>query len=117
MAKTAYKLLRLRRDGTLGPLFINRTQVIPVGKWLQAEDHPTKGYAHRPGWHTTSEPIAPHLSMKGRIWCKVRIEDYTSLKRPAAQGGEWLLAKKMKVLSRMDKHATAIRRNLGATDR
>lgn len=44
-----YKLLRLRKDGTLGPLFINARMRIPVGKWLKAESHPTKGYALRPG--------------------------------------------------------------------
>jgi len=51
----AYKLLKLRKDGSLGPLFINRKQKIPIGKWLTAECHPTKGYALRPGWHTTSK--------------------------------------------------------------
>lgn len=48
-SKRAFKLLKLRRNGTLCPLFINRKQVISIGKWLPAEDHPTKGYAHRPG--------------------------------------------------------------------
>ena len=30
----AYKLLKRRRDGTLGPLFINASQRIPIGVWL-----------------------------------------------------------------------------------
>ena len=30
----AYKLLKVRQDGTIGPLFINCRQVIPIGKWL-----------------------------------------------------------------------------------
>jgi hypothetical protein len=94
----AYKLLHKRKNGTLGPLFINRRQVIPIGKWLKAENHPTKGYAVRPGWHTTSKPEAPHLSMRDRIWMKVEIEDYTELRRPASQGGLWWLANRMKVL-------------------
>lgn len=94
----AYKLLRKRKNGTLGPLFINRRQIIPIGKWLEAENHPTKGYAVRPGWHTTSKPEAPHLSMRDRIWMKVEIEDYTELRRPASQGGLWWLANRMKVL-------------------
>ena len=94
----AYKLLRRRKNGTLGPLFINRRQIIPIGKWLKAENHPTKGYAVRPGWHTTLQPEAPHLSMRDRIWMKVEIDDYTELKRPAIQGGLWWLANRMKVL-------------------
>jgi len=96
--RKAYKLLRLRKDGTLGPLFINRRQVIPVGQWLQAEDHPTKGYAHRPGWHCTAKPEAPHLSKKGRVWCLVEIEDYSEFRRPESQGGLWFLANHMRVI-------------------
>jgi len=94
----AYKLLKVRKDGTLGPLFINRRQRIPIGVWLDAEDHPTKGYAHRPGWHTTSMPSAPHLSMKGRAWYEVYISDYSLLKRPLYQGGLWYISKKMQVV-------------------
>jgi hypothetical protein len=95
---TAYKLFKLRKDGTLGPLFINRKQIIPVGEWLKAGDYPTKGYAHRPGWHTTTEPKAKHLSMRDRTWYKVKIRDYYRFDRPKHQGGHWLLAKEMKVV-------------------
>ena len=93
----AYKLLRKRKDGTLGPLFINRKQIIPLGKWLEAEDHPTKGYAHRPGWHLTEIPYAPHLKEEGRIWVECEVEDYEIYNRPNNQGGRWILAKWMKV--------------------
>lgn len=99
----AYKLLKLRKDGTLGPLFINARQRIPVDQWLKAEDHPTKGFAHRPGWHCTFKPEAPHLSLapKGgprRVWCRVEIDgDITVYDRPALQGGSWVLATMMRV--------------------
>ena len=96
---TGYKLLRLRRDNTLGPLFINRKQVIPFGEWLVAESHQTKGYAFRPGWHACSLPVAPHLSPKGRVWCEVELRDFEVLNRPASQGGTWYLAKNMLVVS------------------
>lgn len=99
----AYKLLKRRRNGTLGPLFINATQVIPLGTWLPAEDHPTKGFAHRPGWHCTPKPHAPHLTMKPkhgpeRVWCRVELKGAAEYSRPKGQGGTWLLAKEMKVL-------------------
>lgn len=96
-----YKLLRLRKDGTLGPLFINARQRIPVGKWLKAESHPTKGYAFRPGWHCTTKPIAPHLTTKGRVWCEVEIKGVKKYPRPESQGGTWLLANQMKVVGRL----------------
>jgi len=73
--RVAYKLLTLRKDKTIGPLFINRKQIIPVGEWLDAEDHPTKGYAHRCGWHSCGDICAPHLKMYGRIWCRCSIPD------------------------------------------
>jgi len=98
---TAYKLLRIRHDGTIGPLFINQKQRIPIGKWLKAESHPTKGYAFRPGWHCTAKPEAPHLSKKGRAWYKVLINRYVEFLRPKNQGGLWFLAQQMKVLGKI----------------
>ncbi len=89
----AYKLLRVRRDGSLGPLFIGRRQRIPVGVRLPAEDIPTPGYAHRPGWHACERPEAPHLSTRGRAWFRVEIEDVTEHNRPARQGGRWFAAR------------------------
>ena len=64
----AYKLLRVRKDGTLGSLFIDRKKVIEIGVWLKSESHQTKGYKYRPYFHCTSKPTAPHLSEKGRKW-------------------------------------------------
>ena len=98
----AYKLFKERKDGSIGPLFINRKQRIPIGQWLEAEDVPTKGFAHRPGWHVGVYPEAPHLSEKGRVWYLVEIEDWYPFKRPKNQGGEWLIAKRMKVIERVD---------------
>lgn len=94
----AFKLVRVRANGTLGPLFINRRQVLPVGVWLQAENHPTKGFAVRPGWHVTAAPVAPHLSKRGRGWITVEVEDYIEVFRPKSQGGLWFLAQRMKVM-------------------
>jgi hypothetical protein len=96
----AYKLFHQRKDGSLGPLFINKRRVIPIGAWLQAEDHPTKGYAHRPGWHVAGKCYAPHLTSKKekRVWKEVEIHTYTNLPRPASQGNMWYLAEWIKVL-------------------
>jgi hypothetical protein len=90
------------KDGTLSSLFIGKKQRLPIGKWLESECIPTKGFAVRPGWHCTREPIAPHLSTKDRIWVQVEIEDYSELRRPISQGGVWYLANKMKILRVVD---------------
>ncbi len=95
----AYKLFRVRRDGTLGPLFINRSQRILPGIQYTAESHPTKGFAVRPGWHCCAKPEAPHLSTRGRVWCMVDIGDFTEHHRPEAQGGLWFTANRMTVLT------------------
>ena len=95
----AYKLFSLKKDGSIGPLFINRKQRIQEGVWLDAEPHKTNGFAFRPGWHVTAEPNAPHLSKEGRVWRKVEISDYKEIHRPESQGGLWYLANKMKLLA------------------
>jgi hypothetical protein len=99
----AYKLLRVRNDGTLGPLFINRDQVIPINQWLQAEDHKTKGYAHRPGWHAALRPHAPHLRARPangevRKWYMVEMAGTQLYDRPESQGGTWVLGSAMRVM-------------------
>lgn len=95
-----YKLFKVRKNGTLGPLFINARQVIPVGEWLEAEAHPTKGFAFRPGWHATFTPNAPHLRTTGpdRVWCRVELEGTRTYDRPESQGGSWVLADRLRVL-------------------
>jgi len=95
----AYKLMRIRKDGSIGSLFINKRKKLPTGVWLKSESHPTKGYAIRPGWHVLKEPHAPHLKMtKYRRWYRVRIADYKIIERPKSQGRIWYIANKLKIL-------------------
>jgi hypothetical protein len=98
----AYKLIRKLKDGSLSPLFINRKSRTPLNIWLEAESHPTNGFAFRKGWHCTLEPIAPHLSKTNRVWVEVEVEDYVSHKRPLSQGGIWILAQRMKIIRELD---------------
>ncbi len=97
-----YKLFRQRKDGSLGPLFINRKQRLCLNIEYKSENHPTKGYAVRPGWHICKEMNAPHLSKKDRIWAKVRFSDYQRVERPVSQGGTWFIANKMTILEVYD---------------
>jgi hypothetical protein len=96
--REAFKLIRVRANGTLGPLFINKTQVLPLGVWMDAENHPTPGFAVRPGWHAAPQPYAPHLGTKGRRWFRVLLAGVEEHTRPECQGGKWLLARRMKIL-------------------
>lgn len=92
-----WKLFTLRKDGTLGPLFINRRQRISLGTWEQSGLYPTKGFAVREGWHICSKRSAPHLSKKGRVWARVSLMEYTEHRRPKSQGGLWYTARWMRV--------------------
>ena len=99
----AYKLLRKLKDGSLHPLFINKKEATPLGKWMEAECYPTKGFAVRQGWHCCFRPLAPHLSIKlsngeQRVWVECEVEDYESYNRPESQGGAWILAQQMKII-------------------
>jgi len=108
----AYKVFRLKKNGQLTALLINKTFEIPIGIWLDAEDHKTKGFAHRPGFHCVkSVNDAPHLSMnlksgEQRVWCEIEVEKYHFVQRPKSQGGFWILAKKMKVVRILNKDDT-----------
>jgi len=99
----AYKLLRMKKDGKLYPLFINKTIATPIGEWMVAECHPTKGFAVRQGWHCCFQPVAPHLkkelaSGEKRVWVECEVEDWEKYDRPESQGGAWILAQKMKIV-------------------
>jgi hypothetical protein len=95
-----YKLFRVRRDGSLGSLFINRRRRLKVGKRYVAECFPTSGFAVREGWHILAKPQAPHLSMTGRRWYKVKFPASGSraVRRPESQGGLWYIADYMTIL-------------------
>lgn len=102
----AYKLVRKKKDGKLYPLFINKTVPTPIGEWLNAECHPTKGFAVRKGWHCCFKPIAPHLKQQlsngeMRVWVEVEVADYTTYKRSEKYGGDWILANKMKIIKEL----------------
>lgn len=100
----AYKLMRIKKDGLLYPLFIDKTTPTPIGVWLDAECHPTKGFAVRQGWHCCFTKHAPHLksqlaSGEQRVWVECEVEDYATYARPESQGGSWILAQRMMVTS------------------
>lgn len=95
-----YKLVRLRKNNTLGSLFINRKAILPLNKWIDSKFFPTKGYAERFGWHCTYYPYAPHLKQDNqtRVWVKCEVEECTEYIRPKSQGGIWVLANKIKII-------------------
>lgn len=97
----AYKLMKQRKDGTLGPLFINSSQRVPLNRWLKAEAHKKKGFAFRPGWHAFPKPGA-HTRLdterEGRVWCRVEIQGVKQFSASGTEGGVWYLAKRMRVL-------------------
>ena len=111
MPTIAYKLFTVRRNRSIGSLFINRQAVLPVGEWLTAACYPTKGFAVRTGWHATPAPIAPHLGTTGRAWFRVELDEITAIDRPECQGGQWFLAGRMRILgpiSNLDKQISLL---------
>lgn len=98
--KTAYKLMRQLKDGTVHPLFINKRESTMFGVPLKAECYPTKGFAVRQGWHCCFTPYAPHLKEnlangERRVWVEVLVRNYDTYDRPESQGGKWILAQEM----------------------
>lgn len=97
----AYKLVRKLKDGSLSPLFINKKQRFVINEWMNSESHKTNGFAYRPGFHCVEKPEANHLSKNGRVWIIVEVDDFKYYKRPVNQGGNWILANKMKILKEL----------------
>jgi len=102
----AYKLFRVLKNGDITPLFINKNKVLKIGEWMPSENHPTKGFKERKGWHCTAEPKAPHLKLKLangtiRAWYQVEIEDFKEENRPKTQGGLWYLADRMRIIKKV----------------
>ena len=94
----AYKLFRVRKDGSIGSLFINPKERYELNSWMTAKPYKRDGFQFRPGWHSLNEPKAPHLSLKGRAWFLVKISSYTTHTRPVSQGGKWFLSNKLSIV-------------------
>lgn len=97
--RLGYKLFRVRKDGSIGSLFCSTRDRLPQDKWMWAQDCPARGLAPRPGWHVLPRPHAPHLTEEGRRWYRVEVDHYYTINRPATQGGEWLIARRMRILN------------------
>lgn len=103
----AYKLMRQLKDGKVYPLFINKTEPIEFGVWLEAHCYPTEGFKVRTGWHACWKPCAPHLKQnlsngEKRVWVECLVKTWETYERPESQGGQWVLAKWIKPLRIID---------------
>lgn len=83
ITKVGFKLFEQDSRGNLYALFIDKKTVMPVGEWLKAENHPTKGFSNRPGYHIGEGiPSAPWLmsfdgaykSQRSKYWKRVWAE-------------------------------------------
>ena len=90
-----YKLVKLRKDGTIGSLFIGASRKYQLGEWYEAEELPKKGFSPRKGWHGFLSKESHHLTEKGRTWALCEVEDFVIMERPSSQGGNWVLANKI----------------------
>lgn len=60
--KYGYKLFEMNSKGKLFPLFIDKGNEVPMGKWIHGKYVPTKGFSPRAGWHLGADvPDAPWL--------------------------------------------------------
>lgn len=91
MSGIGYKLFEMDTKGNLLPLFIDKNTPVPIGKWIRAENHPTNGFAKRPGWHVGADvPDAPWLKAYDgtdigfyrprfkhgkRVWCEIEFNN------------------------------------------
>jgi predicted ABC-type ATPase len=79
-----YKLFKTKpsKPGQIFPTQIGTARPIPIGKWLAASNDTTKGFAPRPGWHSSRLPEAPQQRslrtgkiQSQNVWGEVEIPD------------------------------------------
>lgn len=56
-----FKCFEMDTQGNLYALFIDKNTIMPIGEWIKAEIHPTKGYSFRPGLHIGEIPDCPWI--------------------------------------------------------
>lgn len=56
-----FKCFEMDQDGNLYSLFIDKNTVMPVGEWIEAGMHETKGFSFRPGLHIGEIPDCPWI--------------------------------------------------------
>ena len=109
----AWKLFRQYEDGSISSLYSNKKLKYEEGEWYEAEEHPDKagGRKFRPMFHATAsnrlphlekskkEPIVPRGTQKGRVYLQVELDGAGIRRVSEAQGGDWYIGKRMKVLS------------------
>ena len=97
----AFKLFRIRKEGSIGSLFVEPTARHPIGTWIPAKAHSHKKLKFRKGWHALIHPNAPHLSKKNRAWYIVMVDNYEVIDRPKNHGGKWVIAQKLNIIGRL----------------
>ena len=96
-----YKLFEKDKNEDYHALFINWREIVPIGKWIHAEYHPTKSFAPRGGWHLGADvPDAPWLKAYSgtetgyyksrwktgkRVWCKVEYNANTDYNKEVSK--------------------------------
>lgn len=108
--KTAYKLFRVskKNKGKLYPLFVDTSNSIPIGIWLEAKEGEKNGngkvksklgpLCFRPGWHLSDIPLAIHIGVKGEsgniefmhpeyVWCECEYDDSINYQEIANKKG------------------------------
>lgn len=89
-----YKMFDLHKDGTLGPLYVNRADRMPLNEWLEAKMGPAADETHvksklgnlsskHPGFHCTTVPFSDWIGKKqdgqlvrrvNNVWCECEIK-------------------------------------------
>lgn len=56
-----FKCFEMDTNGNLYALFIDKNTIMPVGEWIKAGIHETKGFSCRPGLHIGEIPDCPWI--------------------------------------------------------
>lgn len=103
-----YKVMRIKSDGMLYSVNVNRNKPYNIDEWVNAEYILTKHYHDRKGFYGFEKPDSKKYKDKlhrgdRRIWVECEVADYEIVYNAHDQVN-WVIAQKMKIIRALSKN-------------
>ena len=97
-----YKIMRVKTDGMLYPIGVNRYRSYNVGEWYDAEHIESRKYKTKKGFYGFEKPSSKRYKEslrrgEKRVWVECETEDCELYYHPM-DGETWMIAQRMKIL-------------------
>ena len=106
-----YKVMRVKSDGMLYSINVNRRKPYNIDEWVTAEYILTKHYHDKKGFYGFEKPDVTKYKYKlqrgeRRVWVECEVSDY-EIVYYAPDQVNWVIAQKMKIIRALSKNDIA----------